>query len=115
MTEEDLMKIPEYKAYLDAHPTEWIDDLIRNRLMYLHEVPMPSEGIWLWPRIIERFNEKGYEWMKEDFNLDKNDYDVSIVWESVPPVRCTITGKEYRTGAHWIFKMKVKRKKNVFD
>lgn len=119
MTAEDLMQDPEYKAYLDAHPTEWIDDFIRNRLMRGEEVLMPSEGIYLWPRIKERFNEKFYDWLKEDYGCDKDEFDskcvTSIQWESIPPKRDPLTGKEYRDGASWMFSMKVERKKDVFD
>lgn len=115
MNEEELMKDPEYKAYLDAHPMEWIDNFIRNRLMKGEEVSMPSEGIWLWSRIADRFKEKGYEWLKEDLNLDKSDYHAALEWESIPPKKDLITGKEYRGEFCWIFRMKVERNKDMFD
>lgn len=118
--EEELMEqIPEYKEYLDAHPMEWIDDFIRNRLMKGEEVPMPSEGIWLWPRIKRRFEEKFEEWLKEDFKgskgFDKDRYEVFIQWESVPPQYDLITNKEYRDGASWVFRLVVKQKEDFVD
>lgn len=119
MTKEELMQIPEYKAYLDAHPTEWIDDFIRNRLMKGEEVLMPSEGIWLWPRIKERFEEKFYEWLKEDYGHTKDEFDskneAMVQWESVPPKYDPITNKEYRDGASWVFRLIIRQKEDVID
>ena len=119
MTKEELMQIPEYKAYLDAHPTEWIDDFIRNRLMKGEEVLMPSEGIWLWPRIKERFEEKFYEWLKEDYGRTKDEFDSKsealVQRESIPPKYDPVTNKEYRDGASWVFRLIIRQKEDVID
>lgn len=120
MSRDELMEIPEYKAYIEAHPTEWIDDLIRNRLMEGELVPMPSEGIWLWTRITERFNEKFDEWLLEKYpsfvgNIKESNYEASLQYESVPPKRDPVTGKEYRDGASWIFSLIVRRKEDTID
>ena len=120
-TEEELMQsVPEYKAYLDAHPMEWIDDLIRNRLMEGEEVLMPSEGIWLWPRIQNRLKEKYIDWLSEKHpshsdEIRDGNYEAIFQWESIPPQYDPITNKEYRNGASWIFRVVTKRKDKVLE
>lgn len=104
--ETDYYKeVPEYKAYMDAHPTEWIDDFIRNKLMINGQAVMPSEGVWLSPRIRKRLNEKFFDWaqepkFKEYFNgISKDNAEVYLTYETTP-----LTVGETRG---WLFRLEI--------
>lgn len=110
-TEEELMQSdPEYKEYLEAHPTEWIDTFIRERLMPDGEVAVESKMVWLFRRIGERLKEKFFEWAKEIRSyhwVNERDYDIALQWESFSAYY-DVFGKFHEPDTRgWIVKIKV--------
>lgn len=111
MTEEYLIEnIPEYKEFLETHPTEWIDQFIRERLMPTGEAVVGNDMIWIANRIGKRLKEKYFEWIKESYphhSINKDDYDVALQWESIPAYYDAF-GKFHEPAMRgWIFKIKI--------